>query len=246
MNSHEYRCEWNWYLKSQISLFTWSCHNCLVIVTSSGIDCEVISRMKTERVRHSNDVERSIFWLSFMDYLCHVRSKMMYVLEWWSVSVLTRVLFWYLFPLLLRNSGNKHQNNPLVSAETLRHSSTYIILYMMLHGCYNPCINCSCWDIKVADKHMAWGRKSTCTICSILLLDAKHTQMTPGCHNGKIRYCIQAWLLYSMQLLQTTHNDNPPYTRYFRLCIFYGKQTWPIVPLYIWFIQSWDVSTRAM
>ena len=53
----------------------------------------------------------------------------MYVLSWRTVSALTRVLFWYLFPLLLRNSGNKHQNNPLVSAETVRHSSTYIILY---------------------------------------------------------------------------------------------------------------------
>ena len=29
---------------------------------------------------------------------------------------------------LSRNSGNKHQNNTLVSAETVRHSSTYIIL----------------------------------------------------------------------------------------------------------------------
>ena len=45
---------------------------CLVIVTSSPIDCDVISK--------------------------------------------TRVLFWCLFPSLLRNSGNKHQNNPLVSA----------------------------------------------------------------------------------------------------------------------------------
>ena len=26
---------------------------------------------------------------------------------------------------------NKHQNNPLVSAETIRHSSTYIILYLL-------------------------------------------------------------------------------------------------------------------
>ena len=30
--------------------------------------------------------------------------------------------------LVVRNSGNKHQNNPLVSAETVRHSSTYIML----------------------------------------------------------------------------------------------------------------------
>ena len=28
----------------------------------------------------------------------------------------------------LGNSRNKHQNNPLVGAETVRHSSTYIIL----------------------------------------------------------------------------------------------------------------------
>ena len=40
------------------------------------------------------------------------------------------MLFWYLFPSLLRNSGNKHQNNPLVRTETIRPSSTYIILYV--------------------------------------------------------------------------------------------------------------------
>ena len=55
----------------------------------------------------------------------------MCVLSWRTVSALTRELFWYLFPSLLRNSGNKHQNNPLVSAETVRHSSTYIILYVL-------------------------------------------------------------------------------------------------------------------
>ena len=54
----------------------------------------------------------------------------MYVLSWRTVSALTRVLFRFLFPSLLRNSGNKHQNNPLVSAETVRHESTYIILYL--------------------------------------------------------------------------------------------------------------------
>ena len=55
----------------------------------------------------------------------------MYVLSWRTVSALTRVLFLCLFPSLLRNSGNKHKNNPLVSAETVRHSSTYIILYVL-------------------------------------------------------------------------------------------------------------------
>ena len=55
----------------------------------------------------------------------------MYVLSWRTVSALTRVLFWNLFPSLLRNSGNKHQNNPLVSAETIPHSITYIFLYFL-------------------------------------------------------------------------------------------------------------------
>ena len=27
--------------------------------------------------------------------------------------------------------GNKHQNNPIVSAETVRHLSTYIVLYVV-------------------------------------------------------------------------------------------------------------------
>ena len=31
---------------------------------------------------------------------------------------------------MLRNSGNKHQTDPLVNTQTVRHSSTYIILYI--------------------------------------------------------------------------------------------------------------------
>ena len=46
-----------------------------------------------------------------------------------TVYAITRVLFWCLFPSLLRNSGNKKQNNPFVST-TVRLSSTYIILYI--------------------------------------------------------------------------------------------------------------------
>ena len=65
-----------------------------------------------------------------MDSLCRVRNIIMNVLAWRTVSVLTRVLFWYLFTSLLRNSGNKHQNNPLVSTETVCHWSTYISLYL--------------------------------------------------------------------------------------------------------------------
>ena len=52
----------------------------------------------------------------------------MYVLSSRTVSALTQVLFLCLFPSLLRNSGNKDKNNPLT--ETVRHSGTYIILYI--------------------------------------------------------------------------------------------------------------------
>ena len=61
--------------------------------------------------------------------LCHVRNKIMHVPLWRTVYALTPVLFWCLFPSLLRNSGNKHQNNPHVCASTFSHASTYIILY---------------------------------------------------------------------------------------------------------------------
>ena len=79
----------------------------------------------------------------------------MYVLEWRTVSALTRVLFWYLFPLLLRNSGHKHQNNPLVSAETIRHSSAYIILYILVHGYPSTHLVLIC---KIND---AWSKSSS-------------------------------------------------------------------------------------
>ena len=64
-----------------------------------------------------------------MDSLCHVRNLIIYVLSWWTVSALTWV-FLCLFPSLFRKLGNKHQKDPLMSAETVRHSSTYIILYI--------------------------------------------------------------------------------------------------------------------
>ena len=77
--------------------------------------------------------EDNRFFSSFMNCLYRVRNKIcriMKVLSWWTVYMLTRVSFWFLFPSLLRNSGNKHQNNPLVSTLTIHHSSTFIILYI--------------------------------------------------------------------------------------------------------------------
>ena len=58
----------------------------------------------------------------------------MYVLQWRTVSALTRGLFWCLFPELRSNEGNKHHNNIRVSAETVRHESTYIILFQTRHN----------------------------------------------------------------------------------------------------------------
>ena len=57
----------------------------------------------------------------------------MYVLEWRIVSALTRWLFWCLFSELRSNEGNGHQNTTPVSAETVRHASTYIILFLTRH-----------------------------------------------------------------------------------------------------------------
>ena len=45
-------------------------------------------------MRHGDDVWRSSFLASFMDSLCHVRNKIMYVLLWRTVYALNRVLFW--------------------------------------------------------------------------------------------------------------------------------------------------------
>ena len=72
---------------------------------------------------------KTIGFIVIMDSLCRVRNKIMHVLSWRNVYAFIRVLFRCLFPPLLRNLGNKHQNNPLVSTETVRHSSTYIILF---------------------------------------------------------------------------------------------------------------------
>ena len=58
----------------------------------------------------------------------------MYVLEWRAVSALTRGLFLCLFPELQSNEGNKYKNNIRVSAETVRHESTYIMLFLTRHN----------------------------------------------------------------------------------------------------------------
>ena len=122
--------DWPWispWIKSIFNELDITIH---VIASQLPGHCDVISRTKIERVRYGDDVKRLSFLSSFMDSLCRVRNNIMYVLSWQTVSALTRALFWCLFPSLLRNSGIKHQNNTLVSVETVRYSSTYIILYI--------------------------------------------------------------------------------------------------------------------
>ena len=59
---------------------------------------------------------------------------MIYVLEWRTVSARTRGLFWCLFRELRSIEVNKHKINTRVSAETVRHESTYIILFLTRHN----------------------------------------------------------------------------------------------------------------
>ena len=51
--------------------------------------------------------------------------------------------------LMFRNLGNKRQNNPLVSAETIRHSSTYTILYEVMFSCWIFSPVCQAMSVKL-------------------------------------------------------------------------------------------------
>ena len=135
----------------------WSRHNCLVIGTSSAIGYDVISKKQTELVGHGFDVWRSSFLSSFMDALCRVINKIVYVLSRRTVSALIRALFWSLVLSVLRNSGNKHQNNPLVSAETVRHPSTYTILNTI----QLTKLPFDIWNLDITSRHYFWTRVYT-------------------------------------------------------------------------------------
>ena len=56
--------------------------------------------------------------------------KITYVLEWRTVYAVTRGWFWCFFPELRSHEGNKHRNNTRMSAYTVHHKSTYIILFL--------------------------------------------------------------------------------------------------------------------
>ena len=92
--------------------------------------------------RHQQNVKRASQTRGWCDFsviyglVVSCKNKIMYVRLWRTIYALTRVLFWCLFPSLLRN---KHQNNPLVTAWTGRHASTYIILYLYRISKSEPC-----------------------------------------------------------------------------------------------------------
>ena len=73
-----------------------------------------------------------VFWWLW-EYV-YIIQRVIYALEWRTVLALTRGLFWCQFPKWRNNEGNKHQINTRVSAETVRHESTYIILFLTRHN----------------------------------------------------------------------------------------------------------------
>ena len=61
--------------------------------------------------------------------------RIVYGLEWGTAYVLTRGLFWCLFPELRNNKENKHQNNTQMSTQIVCHKCvTYTIKILTLHN----------------------------------------------------------------------------------------------------------------
>ena len=75
--------------------------DCDAIVKRFWLHQQNVNRVSESGERCENIVVSS----SFMDPLCRVRNKIFYVVTWRTVYALTRVLFWCLFPSLLRNTG---------------------------------------------------------------------------------------------------------------------------------------------
>ena len=71
-----------------------------------------------------------VFLSSYMGSLNRVRNRKKYALY---------VLSWRIVYSL--NSGNKNNNNTLVSPETVRHSSLYIIFYLYHYFCTQSDLN---------------------------------------------------------------------------------------------------------
>ena len=95
----------------------WSlCHHQQSIVTSSA-----------EHKPSEWDMDRSVRIVVFIGSLCRVINEIMYELWWRTVYAPTRVLFWCLFPSLLR----KHHINP---AEHIKQFATRVHIPYFVHG----------------------------------------------------------------------------------------------------------------
>ena len=97
--------------------------------------CSVNSQIKCCHLL-SSSCNKIAFLNVIYRLLCRVGNELRYIMSSWPIDyALTRVLFWYQFPSLLRSSGTKHQNINLMSALTkfqlhVKHYTLYI--YIML------------------------------------------------------------------------------------------------------------------
>ena len=104
-----------------------------VITSQLSGHCDIISnqlwhhQQNENQARHGDDVPKSSFSSSFMDTLCCVRNKITYVLSWRTVSVCTRVLFWYLFPELEINTKKPSREHWSSSSHEYIHYSLFIL-----------------------------------------------------------------------------------------------------------------------
>ena len=92
-----------------------------VLAQLSG-HCDVIINWLWRHQKNENWASETRRWFVKISLFC-VRNKIMYVVSLRTICTPTRVLFWCLFPSLLRNSGNKYQYKPLAGAYTVRHST---------------------------------------------------------------------------------------------------------------------------
>ena len=84
-------------------------------LTSSAIECDVIGRNRASETR-GRCVKIIVFIVMYGFVMSCKKWNDICTLVTNCLCTNSRVLFWRLFPSLLCNSGNKHQNNPLMSA----------------------------------------------------------------------------------------------------------------------------------
>ena len=107
-------------------------YHCFCVVNHIIRSCCNHTTHNKHKCSHTSDSDMSFSSITYSLYI-YIE---IYVLGWWTISALTRGLFWYLFPELLHNSGNKYQNNTRVSTETVRHEIHTLVYF--LHDIRNP------------------------------------------------------------------------------------------------------------